>query len=62
MLFCFFDTDQTLLSVFTHSYLENPNAQVEPMRCPTNASWEADMWFLANELLMKRRTKNAQRH
>jgi hypothetical protein len=23
--------------------LENPNAQVEPMRCPTNASWEADI-------------------
>jgi hypothetical protein len=31
--------------------LENPNAQVEPMRCPTNASWEADYcgFCLANE-------------
>jgi hypothetical protein len=40
MLFCFWI--KSCFQVFTHSYLENPNAQVEPMRCP-NASWEADI-------------------
>ena len=52
-----FDTDQKLLSsIYAQLLLENPNAQVEPMRCPTNASWEADIIVvsdnaLANELL-----------
>lgn len=54
-----FDKDQKLLSsIYAQLLLENPNAQVEPMRCPTNASWEADIIVvsdnaLANETLIQ---------
>jgi hypothetical protein len=30
--------------------LENPNAQVELMRCPTNASWEADIIVVSDNV------------
>ena len=54
-----FDTDQKLLSrIYAQLLLENPNAQVEPMLCPTNASWEADIIVVsanafANESLIQ---------
>ena len=54
-----FDTDQKLLSrICAQLLLENPNAQVEPMFCPTNASWEADIIVVsdnafANESLIQ---------
>lgn len=54
-----FDTDQKLLSrIYAQLLLENPNAQVEPMCCPTNASWEADIIVVsanafANESLIQ---------
>ena len=39
-----FDTNQKLLSsIYAQLLLENPNAQAEPMCCPTYASWEADI-------------------
>lgn len=38
----------TLLEVHTQILLENPEAKVEMMICPTNASWEADIIILSN--------------
>lgn len=38
----------TLLEVYTQVLLENPEAKVEMMICPTNASWEADIIILSN--------------
>ncbi|MFE3871855.1 hypothetical protein ACFX5F_11560 [Flavobacterium sp. ZS1P70] len=38
----------TLLEVQTQILLENPEANVEMMICPTNASWEADVIILSN--------------
>ena len=45
-----FDHNPTkLLEVHTQILLENPEAKVEMMICPTNASWEADIIILSND-------------
>ncbi|RTY86101.1 hypothetical protein EKM05_14240 [Flavobacterium sp. GSP27] len=40
----------TLLEVYTEIISENPKANVEMMICPTNASWEADIIILSNDV------------
>nr|WP_314839398.1 hypothetical protein [uncultured Flavobacterium sp.] len=45
-----FDRDTSVLnSVFSEIQTANPNANVEKMICPTNASWEADIIVLSND-------------
>jgi hypothetical protein len=45
-----FDRDTSVLnSVFSEIQTAHPNANVEKMICPTNASWEADIIVLSND-------------
>ncbi|WP_158728153.1 MULTISPECIES: hypothetical protein [unclassified Flavobacterium] len=45
-----FDSNALVLnSVFSEIKTANPNANVEKMICPTNASWEADIIVLSND-------------
>lgn len=45
-----FDRDTSVLNrVFSEIQTAHPNANVEMMICPTNASWEADVIVLSND-------------
>jgi hypothetical protein len=47
-----FDQNQaTLQAVYTEILAENPEANVEMMICPTNASWEADVIVLSDDAI-----------
>ncbi|QZK90901.1 hypothetical protein K5V07_10515 [Flavobacterium sp. CHNK8] len=48
-----FDYNAAMLnSVFSEIQTAHPNANVEMMICPTNASWEADVIVLSNDAVI----------